>query len=192
MSLTELPFRDRVDAGRRLAARLAHLRGADPVVLGIPRGGVPVAFSVANALGAPLDVVIVRKLGTPGQPELGLGAIGEAGVRVLDDEIVRLTGTSAREIAVVEQREREELARRALQFRGDRPPVELAHRCVIIVDDGIATGSTARAACRIVAARGAAKVVLAVPVAPPGWTERFRGDADELIQRGQSGAPPQP
>ena len=181
MSLTELPFRDRVDAGRRLAARLAHLRGADPVVLGIPRGGVPVAFSVANALGATLDVVIVRKLGTPGQPELGLGAIGEAGVRVLDDEIVRLTGTSEREIAVVEQREREELARRALQFRGDRPPVEVADRCVIIVDDGIATGSTARAACRIVAARGAARVVLAVPVAPPGWTERFRGDADELI-----------
>ncbi len=176
-----MSFLDRTDAGRRLAQHLAHLRGHDVVVLGIPRGGVPVAAEVASALGAPLDVVIVRKLGTPGQPELGLGAIGEEGVRVVNDDIVRLTGVTERDIERVEERERLELERRARRFRGDRPPVPVAGRVVVVVDDGIATGSTARAACRIVRARGATRVVLAVPVAPPGWTGEFSDEADELI-----------
>lgn len=124
-------FIDRIDAGRRLGARLGHLRGADVVVLGLPRGGVPVAFEVARALDAPLDVIVVRKLGVPFQPELGMGAIGEDGVRVIDEEI--------------------------------------------------ATGSTARAACQVARAHGAKRVTLAVPVAPPDWTDRLGRDADELI-----------
>ena len=167
-------FADRVDAGRRLAARLGHLRGEPVVVLGLPRGGVPVAFEVAAALGAPLDVIVVRKLGVPFQPELGMGAIGEDGARIINDEIVRLAGVTDRQLAEVESRERAELERRALRFRGDRPRVPLEGRIAVVVDDGIATGSTARAACQVARAHGAARVVLAVPVAPPGWTARHR------------------
>jgi putative phosphoribosyl transferase len=174
-------FVDRMDAGRKLATKLLHLRGEPVVVLGLARGGVPVAFEVATALGAPLDVIVVRKLGVPFQPELGMGAIGEDGARVINDEIVRLAGVSERQLAEVESRERAELERRALRFRGDRPRVPLAGRTAVVVDDGIATGSTARAACRVARAHGAARVVLAVPVAPPGWTSRFSGDADELV-----------
>jgi putative phosphoribosyl transferase len=174
-------FVDRVDAGRRLAVRLEHLRGEPVVVLGLPRGGVPVAYEVAMALGAPLDVIVVRKLGVPFQPELGMGAIGEGGVRVLNERVVRMAGVSEDEIAVVEARERAELDRRARRFRGDRPRVPLAGRIAVVVDDGIATGSTARAACQVARAQGAAKVVLAVPVAPPDWEERIGADADELV-----------
>jgi putative phosphoribosyl transferase len=174
-------FADRVDAGRKLATKLMHLRDEPVVVLGLPRGGVPVAFEVAAALGAPLDVIVVRKLGVPFQPELGMGAIGEDGARVINDEIVRLAGVSERQLAEVESRERAELERRALRFRGDRPRVPLAGRTAVVVDDGIATGSTARAACQVARAHGAARVVLAVPVAPPGWTARFSGDADEFV-----------
>ncbi|MBC6463588.1 phosphoribosyltransferase, partial [Actinomadura sp. HBU206391] len=174
-------FVDRIDAGRRLGARLRHLRGEDVVVVGLPRGGVPVAFEVAQALDAPLDVIVVRKLGVPFQPELGMGAIGEDGVRILDEEIVRLACVSAVELAAVERRERTELERRAERFRGDRDRVPLSGRTVIVVDDGIATGSTARAACQVARAHGAARVVLAVPVAPPDWTSRLEHDADELI-----------
>lgn len=174
-------FADRVDAGRKLAARLAHLRDEPVVVLGLPRGGVPVAFEVATALGAPLDVIMVRKLGVPFQPELGMGAIGEDGARIINDEIVRVAGVSARQLADVESRERDELERRGRRFRGDRPRVPLVGRTAVVVDDGIATGSTARAACQVARAHGAARVVLAVPVAPPGWTTRFQGDADELV-----------
>ena len=114
------PFRDRRTAGRRLAARLEHLRSEHPIVLGLPRGGVPVAAEVARALGAPLDVIVVRKLGLPRQPELGMGAIGEGGVRVLNDEVVRIAGVGPGEIAAVEARERAELERRAYRFRGTR------------------------------------------------------------------------
>jgi putative phosphoribosyl transferase len=174
-------FVDRVDAGRRLATRLGHLGGEPVVVLGLPRGGVPVAFEVARALGAPLDVIVVRKLGVPFQPELGMGAIGEDGVRVINDEVVGLAGVSDAELADVEARERAELERRAHRFRGDRARHRLEGRTAVIVDDGIATGSTARAACQVARAHGAARVVLAVPVAPPGWTSRMAGDADELI-----------
>ena len=174
-------FVDRVDAGRLLGTRLAHLRGEDVVVLGLPRGGVPVAFEVARTLSVPLDVIVVRKLGVPFQPELGMGAIGEDGVRVIDEEIVRLAHVSADELAMVEARERAELQRRAERFRGGRVRIPLAGRTVVVVDDGIATGSTARAACQVARAHGAARVVLAVPVAPPDWTQRLRRDADELV-----------
>jgi putative phosphoribosyl transferase len=174
-------FVDRIDAGRRLAGRLGHLRDADPVVLGLPRGGVPVAHQVAEALDAPLDVIVVRKLGVPFQPELGMGAIGEDGVRIVNPEVVRAARVTDDEIAAVERRERAELERRARRFRGDRPRVPLEGRTAIVVDDGIATGSTARAACQVARAHGAARVVLAVPVAPPGWTDRLGADADELV-----------
>ncbi|HEX4901379.1 MAG TPA: phosphoribosyltransferase family protein [Acidimicrobiales bacterium] len=174
-------FTDRRDAGRRLAGALGHLAGQDVVVLGLPRGGVPVAAEVARALGAPLDVIVVRKLGVPQQPELAMGAIGEDGVRVLDEQTVRLARVSAAALADVEARAREELERRVARFRGDHPPQAIAGRVVVIVDDGIATGSTARAACHVARAHGAARVVLAVPVAPVGWETRLAGAADELV-----------
>jgi putative phosphoribosyl transferase len=174
-------FRNRSDAGRRLADRLQFLRSEDVVVLGLPRGGVPVAAEVARALRAPLDVILVRKLGVPAQPELGLGAIGESGARVINPDVVRYAHVSEAQIAEVEQKERAELQRRALRFRGDAPHESLAGRIAVIVDDGIATGSTARAACQVARALGAAAVVLAVPVAPPSTDRTLRGDADEVI-----------
>jgi len=176
-----MAFVNRVDAGRRLAERLRHLGGEPVVVLGLPRGGVPVAFEVARALDAPLDVIVVRKLGVPDQPELAMGAIGEDGIRVLNDQVISITRVSEQELAAVEERERTELERRARRFRDDRPHQPLEGRTAIIVDDGIATGSTARAACQVARAHGATRVVLAMPVAPPGWTSRLAGDADELI-----------
>ena len=176
-----MAFSDRVDAGRQLAARLGHLRGDQVVVLGLPRGGVPVAAEVAAALGAPLDVIVVRKLGVPLQPELGMGAVGEDGVKVINPDVVRGIGVSDGELAAVEERERAEVARRAQRYRAGRPRVPLAGRVAVIVDDGVATGSTARAACQLARALGAARVVLAVPVAPPGWQDRLGQDADELV-----------
>lgn len=174
-------FQDRVDAGRRLATALRHLRDEPAVVLGLPRGGVPVAFEVAQALGAPLDVIVVRKLGVPLQPELGMGAIGEGGVRIINDDVVRLARITGPELAAVEQRERLELERRARRFRGNRPRLALQGRTAVIVDDGIATGSTARAACQVARAQGAARIVLAVPVGPPGWATRIGRAADEVV-----------
>jgi putative phosphoribosyl transferase len=174
-------FRDRVGAGRALAAKLGHLRGQDVVVVGLPRGGVPVAAEVARALDAPLDVIVVRKLGVPYQPELGMGAIGEGGVRVINEQVRRLADIGDDELGVVEARERAELARRAERFRGDRPRIPLAGRVVVVVDDGVATGSTARAACDVARAEGACRVLLAVPVAPPEWTDRLAGAADEFV-----------
>src|SRR5215471_2878106 len=174
-------FRNRSDAGRRLASRLQFLRGEDVVVLGLPRGGVPVAAEVARTLRAPLDVILVRKLGVPAQPELGLGAIGESGARVINPEVVRYAQVSEAQMAEVERRERAELQRRALRFRGGAPHEPLAGRIAVIVDDGIATGSTARAACQVARAIGAAQVLLAVPVAPPGADVGMRGNADKVI-----------
>jgi putative phosphoribosyl transferase len=174
-------FADRSDAGRRLAAKLAHLRGENVVVLGLPRGGVPVAFEVARALGAPLDVIVVRKLGVPFQPELAMGAVGEGGVRVLNWEVVTEAGVSPDELAGVEGWERAAVERRAQRLRRGRPRQPLAGRVAVVVDDGVATGSTARAAGQIARAHGAARVVLAVPVAPPGWEARIGTDADELV-----------
>ena len=176
-----MSFANRADAGRQLAARLPHLRGQNVVVLGLPRGGVPVAFEVATALGAPLDVIVVRKLGVPFQPELGMGAIGEDGVRVLNDEIIEQGRISPDELAAVEATERAELERRALLYRRGLPRQPLKGRTAVVVDDGIATGSTARAACQVARAHGAARVVLAVPVAPPGWEARMADVADELV-----------
>jgi putative phosphoribosyl transferase len=174
-------FRDRTDAGRRLAAMLRHLRGEPVVVLGLPRGGVPVAFQVARALPAPLDVIVVRKLGVPYQPELGMGAVGEDGVRILNPEVIRGAGVSLDGLATVEHDEQAEVARRARRYRRGRPRQPLDGRVAVVVDDGIATGSTARAACQIARALGAIRVVLAVPVAPAGWQDRINGDADELV-----------
>jgi predicted phosphoribosyltransferase len=174
-------FRDRTEAGRLLAARLSPFAAEHPVVLGLPRGGVPVAFEVAAALSAPLDVIVVRKLGVPDQPELAMGAIGENGVRVVDDHILRITGVQPREVDRVERRERAELERRVARYRGDRARVSLQGRVVILVDDGIATGSTARAACRVARALGASRVVLAAPVGPPDVAQRVADDADEVI-----------
>jgi putative phosphoribosyl transferase len=151
------------------------------VVLALPRGGVPVAFEVARALEAPLDVIVVRKLGVPLQPELGMGAIGEGGARVLNAVVVRDAGVSSEQIAAIERTERAELARRVRRFRGARERLSVAGRTAIIVDDGIATGSTARAACRVARAQGASHVVLAVPVAPPESLESLRHDADEVV-----------
>ena len=176
-----MPFADRADAGRRLAKRLRYLRGEDAVVVGLPRGGVPVALHVALALDAPLDVIVVRKLGVPFHRELAMGAIGEGGVRILNGDVISAAGVSAGDLAEVERRERAELDRRARLFRRGRPPVALRGRTVVVVDDGIATGSTARAACQVARAHGAAEVVLAVPVAPPGWARRLGGMADECV-----------
>ncbi len=174
-------FTDRVDAGRQLAARLQDLRGEPVVVLGLPRGGVPVAAEVARVLEAPLDVIVVRKLGVPFQPELGLGAVGEDGVRVLNPAVIWHAGVSDDDLAAVDAQERAEVDRRAKRYRGDRTRVPLSGQIAIVVDDGIATGSTAVAACRIARAFGAARVVLAVPVAPEGWEDRIGAEADVLI-----------
>ncbi|MEU0400677.1 phosphoribosyltransferase family protein [Streptomyces sp. NPDC006197] len=174
-------FSDRTDAGRQLAARLDHLKGHDVVVLGLPRGGVPVAVEVADALDAPLDICLVRKLGVPHQPELAMGALGEGGVRVLNERVLRETRVGDHDLAAVEEREHAELDQRARRYRGSRPSVPLDGRTVVVVDDGLATGATALAACRVVRARGAARIVLAVPVAPRGWTARVGDDADEAV-----------
>jgi putative phosphoribosyl transferase len=176
-----MSFLDRTDAGRRLAQRTLHLRGENVVVLGLPRGGVPVAAEVARALRAPLDVIVVRKLGVPVQPELGMGAIGEGGVRIINPEVVAIAHVTDAEIAAVERRERAELERRARRFRGERRRTPLTGRTAIIIDDGIATGSTARAACQVARAQGAVRVVLAVPVAPPSACTALAADADEVI-----------
>jgi len=174
-------FSDRTEAGRELARRLASLADEDPVVVGLPRGGVPVAFEVARALGAPLDVIVVRKLGVPFQPELGMGAVGENGARVLNEDLVRMAHVGPDELARIEARERAEVEARARRFRTGRPRVELAGRTVIVVDDGIATGGTARAALLVARAQGARRVVLAVPVAPPDTVEALRSDADDIV-----------
>jgi predicted phosphoribosyltransferase len=176
-----MAFRNREDAGRRLAKRLAAWHDEDVVVLGLPRGGVPVAYEVALALDAPLDVIIVRKLGVPVQPELGMGALGEDGVRVLNADVIALARIGEYELEQVERRERAEVTRRSQQFRGDRPRIPLDDRVVVIIDDGIATGSTARAACAVARAHGARRVVLATPVAPPAAVRELSGAADEVV-----------
>jgi putative phosphoribosyl transferase len=157
-----------VEAGRQLARLVvtAGLGGEPTVVLGLPRGGVPVAAQVSLTLGVPLDVIVVRKIGLPFQPELALGAIGEDGVRVANEEVVASNPVSAADLAALAQREEVELNRQARRFRSDRPRLGLGGCCAVIVDDGIATGSTARAACQVARAQGASRVVLAVPVAP--------------------------
>ena len=173
-------FVDRADAGWRLAEVLEVYRGQDVVVLGLPRGGVPVAYQVARALEAPLDVIVVRKLGVPFQPEVAMGAIGEDGVRVLDRAMVTRAGVSESEVAEVERREQEVLGARLRRYRRGRDRVDLHGRTAIVVDDGVATGSTARAACRIARLLGASRGVLAVPVGPPA-TLRDLPEADAVV-----------
>jgi putative phosphoribosyl transferase len=176
-----MSFRDRVDAGRRLGERLGELGLADPVVIGLPRGGVVVAAEAARLLEAPLDVVVVRKLGAPGRPELGIGAVGEEGIRALNQELIDLLGVTGHDLAEVEARETEELARRVVAYRGDRDPVTVTGRTVVVIDDGLATGFTARAALRVLRKRGAARLILAVPVSARDTVKALKEEADEVI-----------
>ncbi len=176
------PFADRREAGRRLAAALARLAGTpDLLVLALPRGGVPVAFEVARALDADLDLMLVRKLGTPGQPELAMGAIASGGIEVLNPRVVQGLGIPESAIREVARREYLELKRREAAYRGDRPPPRIEGRTVILVDDGLATGSTMMAAIEAVRARHPARIVVAVPVAPPDTVERLRRLVDEVV-----------
>ncbi len=174
-------YANRSEAGRRLVGSLEHLRGSDVVVLGLPRGGVPVAYEVAEALDAPLDVIVVRKLGVPFQPELAMGAVGEDGVLVLNPEVVRMAHVSSEEMTSVQRREQRVVEERADRFRAGRPRATLEGRTALIVDDGIATGATARAACHVAKAMGAHRVVLAVPVGPPEVGARFRDEGIEVV-----------
>ncbi len=175
-------YRDRTEAGRRLAERLAHYRGSsDLLVLGLPRGGVVVAYEVARALNAPLDVFVVRKLGVPGQEELAMGAIASGGLRVLNPTVVNLWGIPESVIEEVAEQERLELERRERVFRGSRPAPEISGRTILVVDDGIATGSTMRAAVAALRTRRPARIVAAAPVAAPQAVEMLAQDADEVV-----------
>lgn len=179
-------FRDRVEAGRELAERLVEYRGRDDVVvLALPRGGVPVGYEVARALGAPLDVLNVRKLGLPGQEELAMGALASGGTRVLNEELVQQLGIADEVIERATERERVDLERRERLYRGDRPPAAVARKVVILVDDGLATGSTMHAAVSAIRLRGPASVVVAVPTAPPqtcAWLEHVADAVVCLVQ----------
>jgi putative phosphoribosyl transferase len=174
-------FRDRVDAGRQLATRLETLDRDGLIALGLPRGGVVIASEVAAALGIPLDVIVVRKLGVPFQPELAMGAIGEDGIRVIDQRVVRAAGITERRIQTVEERERVELARRAQMFRGGRPRLDLSGATALILDDGIATGSTARAAVEVARKLGANCVVVAAPVTSAEAARTLSDVADQVV-----------
>ena len=174
-------FSDRREAGRQLAQLVDHLAGDETIVLGLPRGGVPVAAEVARALEAPLDIIVVRKLGVPGHEELAMGAIGEGGVKVTHADVIDRLAIPHEAIEMAERREASELKRRVEAFRSGREAPDITGRQVVIVDDGIATGSTVRAACQVARAQGAARVVIAVPVAPSRWERRLEDVADELI-----------
>lgn len=174
-------FADRTDAGRQLGERLLPLASESPVVVALPRGGVPVAREVALALAAPLDFLAVRKLGAPHNPEYGIGAIAEDGTRVIDAEAVAVLGIANGALEKIVERETAELRRRVAAYRDHRPPLELAGRTVVVVDDGIATGVTDTAALRALRRREPRRLVLAVPVCPPDSIERLRAEADDVI-----------
>jgi len=175
-------FRDRREAGRLLAAKLsAYANRPDVVVLALPRGGVPVAAEVARALGAPLDVFVVRKLGVPGHEEFAFGAIATGGVRVLNEDVVRALQIPDRVIDAVAAREQEELARRERVYRGDRPPLDVRGRTVILVDDGLATGATMHAAIRALRQQQPARIVVAVPTASPETCDELKRVVDEVV-----------
>ena len=175
-------FANRIEAGRKLAEKLKAYTGKpDVIVLGVPRGGVPVAFEVATALKAPLDILVLRKLGVPWQEELAFGAIAQGDVRVLDRRIMEMLGLTPSEVEKVAAKEKVELERREKAYRGDRPPLDVRGRTVVLVDDGIATGSSMRAAIAALRQMGPARIVLAVPVAPPSTCERLRAEVDDLV-----------
>jgi putative phosphoribosyl transferase len=175
-------FRDRANAGRRLAEALTHYKGRpDVLVLALPRGGVPVAYEVARMLGAPLDVFVVRKLGVPGEPEVAMGAIATGNVRVLNRDVVTALGIPPQMIDAVAARELVELERRERAYRGDRPAPSVAGRTVILVDDGLATGATMRAAVMAIKAQNPARVVVAVPTAERAACDDLRSEVDEVV-----------
>ena len=175
-------FRDRFQAGRQLAAALQPYAGRPKLlVLALPRGGVPVGYEVARALNAPLDVMLVRKLGVPGHEELAMGAIASGGIRVLSDDVVKAFGIPERVIASIVAEEEEELDRRELAYRDHRPPPEVKGRTVILVDDGLATGSTMRAAAAALRAQHPERLVVAVPVAPPEICVSLRSEVDDVV-----------
>lgn len=177
-----VPYADRQEAGQYLASKLSeYKRRDDVVVLALPRGGVPVAWPVAQDLDAPLDVFLVRKLGAPGQEELAMGAIADGGERVLNQEVVRTLGVAEADIEAVALREREELERRGKLYRGDRGPLEVQGKTCLLVDDGLATGASMLVALRGLKARGPESVVVAVPVAPPETCEGLASEADRVI-----------
>lgn len=175
-------FRNRKEAGQRLASRLEkYANREDVIVLGVPRGGVPIAFEVAQALNLPLDIFVLRKLGVPGHEDLAFGAIGSGGVRVLNANMVEQLGISDLDIALVTRAEREELERREGVYRGNRSPLDVHGRTVILVDDGIATGSSLRAAIHALRPMKPAAIVIATPVAPPSTVRRLQHEVDELV-----------
>ncbi len=175
-------FYDRADAGWQLAARLQELAGrSDVLVLALPRGGVPVGYEVARALGAPLDVFVVRKLGVPWQPELAMGAIASGGTRVMNAEVLHGVGITEQEIEMITARERKELEAREQRYRGLRPPIDLKGKTVILVDDGLATGSSMRAAALAVRQRDPARVIIVVPVAAAQTCDELRQEGNEVV-----------
>lgn len=175
------PFKDREDAGRRLAVRLARYGDEAPVILALPRGGVPVAYEISRSLNAPLDVFIARKLGAPGQPELGIGAVAQGGTRVLNERIVQQLGIPDDYLERIAAKEEEEVKRRLRLLRGDRPEPDVRGRTVILVDDGLATGVTARAAIRALREREPRRLVLAVPVCAAQTAEVIRPEVEDLV-----------
>lgn len=177
-----IPYRDRVDGGRRLAERLGGLAGLpDILVLALPRGGVVTGAEVAGRLGAPLDVILVRKLGVPGHEELAMGAIASGGIRVISEDVIDALGISERDVAAVAAAEKDELERREHAYRGSRAPPDVRGRTVILVDDGLATGSTMRAAAAALRAQLPRRLLVAVPVAPAATCDALRDVADEVI-----------
>jgi len=179
----QVPFTNRSDAGKQLAKALLSYKGRKPVVLALPRGGVPVGAEIATALDAPLDLILVRKIGVPSQPELAMGAVvdGAAPVTVRNEEVIRLCGIGEQEFAATRDEQLAEIERRRTKYIGDRPHPDVAGRTAIIVDDGIATGATIRAALQATRTRNPAKLVLAVPVAPSDTLVKLRSLADDVI-----------
>ena len=175
------PFEDRRDAGRRLAGELSGFKDERPVVFALPRGGVPVGYEISRSLEAPLDVFVSRKLGAPGQPEFGIGAVAAGGVRVLNEDVVRRLGIPEDYIERITARETAEVGRRLRYFRGERPEPEVLGRTAILVDDGLATGVTARAAVEALRLRGPRRLLLAAPVCAAQTAKLFRTEVDELI-----------
>jgi len=178
-----MPFIDRTDAGQRLAKALAGYKGQQPVVLALPRGGVPVATVIAAALDAPLDLILVRKIGVPFQPELAMGAVVDGGepVIVRNEDVISLSGVSEQEFNTIRDQQLAEIERRRKLYLGDRPHPPVAGRTVFVVDDGVATGATTRAALQATRLRKPSKLVLAIPVAPTDTLAKLRGEADEVV-----------